>query len=1250
MAGNSSGAAPRGSETAARAAMDVAMGDESVAFEPRPAFEGWRGSAACFGEDSELALLLAQLEEEGFAEATERGYRLPWDSYYKLRDAPGHAGDLGLLRLPPEQGWRPVLSSKGTLTDSTFAVAIQGWIEPTGKRAGPEVSVVGAALSAEGRQSLLTEPAWRTTLAVKEQRSRKLEERSSDRNKRDWSTIRGCATRAGADLTDYLRKTVVVTPARLSVALRKGDNGLVEVIPGFDEAPSRWLEMFDRQPTVSERYEVPDGLGVTHVLFSPEVRTVLAEIRKMPGRRVAGERAEAFVRNPFAALGPDASKAIDPDQFQKARDEAGIAFSRFTAQALRDESGYPYDVSLLIERTLRGELSAEQIKFDGPTELEAFLRKLDGRIAAEAQCCAWAGVELEILGDTPSQAELLRRALDDWRHPGRIGAAEIFDLSRYSERVGGFGVEGTYYSPFIARKDDGQGWFGANVDLGVSFVPKGGSEPVAIVLDERNLAAFRKAVQDAIDDRRETFDFPGCPKPIPVDVGADVVATLSKVRKEVEGGAFDPKSKARGGTSAAERKGLVVKPNIDTLDYEERRELLVATGEPASLPKALRPTVSLKDHQLEGVAWLQHMWRNSPRACRGALLADDMGLGKTLQLLTFMAAVVESEPDAEPFLVVAPVSLLENWKQEIEKFFAPGALQVLTLYGHELAAKRQPKAALDAELVQAGSPKLLARGWRGSARVVLTTYETLRDLEFSLAAQRWSAMICDEAQKIKNPNALVTRAAKKQNARLKIACTGTPVENTLADLWCLFDFSQPGLLGSLKDFGARYRKPIETETEDEKQRIEELRELIAPQQLRRTKAEVAKDLPRKIVVEECRSLRLSPLQRSLYADAIGQFRTSERSRSATGLQSPLGLLQYLRKLCSDPRPPGQLATDAESIADVERHSPKMAWMLGQLKVIEAKGEKAIVFCEFRELQRTIARAIASRFGFTPDIVNGDTSTDSADAYNRQRRIEAFQAKSGFGAIVLSPIAVGFGVNIQAANHVIHFTRTWNPAKEDQATDRAYRIGQERDVYVYYPVVVADDFVTFDAKLDALLERKRALSDDMLNGAGDIDPKEFGDLQSPGGGNAFGDEPLGTEDIRSLDPQGFEAFCALLWTKMGFSRTIRTGGRGDGGVDIIAIDGARGALIQCKSSSAIGRQLGWEAVKDIHSGAPAYASRYPSITFALVAATNQGWNGPARSQAETLGVELVDGPSLERSLEAHPIKKSELQKFLLSRWS
>lgn len=1231
------------------AVVSVSWGREGARFHPQPVFDDWLSSPMSFSIGSELVLLLRQLEEEGFAELQGDCVSISWSTYYALTESCEHGAALGLLGLPRQEGWTSVVVSNGTLSDPNFTVTIQEWLDPHGQRPNGNVNIEGAVLTTGGKSSIMPEAAWCMVQAIAEQRSRKPAERTPEINKRDWSKIRGYACRAGADLSDYLRKTVVLTPERLRINLRKADlagDKLVEVIPEFDGAPRRWLEIFDRFDAVSEHYEIPDGNGLVHVVLSKEAKTVLLEIKRMPGRRIAGERAEAFVRNPFATLGPDAAKVIDAEQFERAREDAGIVFARFTAKVARSDAGRPYEVALLVEETLLGTVQAKQVKFDGPRALAAFLKKLEAKMAAGAQCCHWEGFDLEILGDTPDQAALLRGALSDWQQSGRIRAVEIFDLSKYSERIGGFGVEKPYYSPFISKKNEDEGWFPENVDLGLCFTPDEGGETVAIALDDRNLDAFREELDKARQEKRETFEFPGCPKAVPVAWAADALETLGKVREDISKKTFDPKKPTTKGRTF-ERKGLVVKPNVDVLDYEERHGALTAPMEPAALPSTLLGHIKLKDHQLDGVAWLQHLWRHSPAACRGALLADDMGLGKTIQLLTFIAAAIEREPGIDPFLVVAPVSLLENWKAEIDKFFAPGAMKVLTLYGPDLASKRAPKAAFDEGLIEAGSPKLLSPGWLGSAQVVLTTYETLRDLEFSLAAQRWSGMICDEAQKIKSPNALVTRAAKKQNARLKIACTGTPVENTLTDIWCLFDFVQPGLLGALKDFGSKYRRPIESETDEEKARISELRELIEPQKLRRTKAQVAKDLPKKIEFAGCRALPLSQRQRVLYAEAVAMFRSRSGGRQTTGLQSPLGLLQYLRRLCSDPRSPGHLSTASEPIADLERNSPKMAWMLAHLQEIKKLGEKVIVFCEFRDLQRTLQRAISDRYGFIPDVINGDTSADSVSGNGRQKRIKVFQERSGFGVIILSPLAVGFGVNIQAANHVIHFTRTWNPAKEDQATDRAYRIGQVRDVHVYYPVVVAHDFLTFDAKLHKLLEKKRALSTDMLNGAGDVGPADFGDLEAPDGGNAFSSEPMTADDIGSLDGDAFEAFCALLWNKMGYSRTIKTKRVGDGGVDVVAIKHTEGALIQCKSSIVENKELGWEGVKDVFAGSAAYIVRYPGVKFAMLAVTNRRFNQAAKRQAQILKVGLIEGDQLANMLANHPITHGELERFLLA---
>jgi hypothetical protein len=1060
----------------------------------------WLATPFLFSEHAELGALLAQLFEEGYASREGENVLLSWNDIYRLLDDAAYQDSLDLLGLPPKTDLRPALASKGSLSDQDFSIVLSGWLDQKGVPASTPARITGGVITLAGKEFLLPDSTWRLVQNVAHFHQRPADQRTPDSNQRHWAEIRREALAANAHLSDFLHKTIVLTPDQLRLGLRKSDSGelkTVEVSPEFDEAPPRWMELFDRFPTVQDRYEIPDGEGLAHILISPEVKTVLSEIKRMPGRRVSGERAEAFVRNPFALLGPDAVTVVDATAFEAEREQAGLTFQRFLPSIQRDHNGKLASAGLLIEETRQGEIHGEEYIFDSPEMLGKFITKLSERIAREAQCCIWEGYELEILGETPEHLSQLRQIHAEWIAPTITSLTDIYDLSQYSERIEGIGDEKPYYTPFIARKEDDAGWFPDNVLFGFEFSPPG-MDAITIPMDTSRVADFAELVRDAREKGRSEITLPDCPHSIPIAEAEILVSTFTAAQKDVSEGKFTPNPP--GEVKKVARKHLVVKANIDTVDYNEQRADLLGLSQDAipRLPSSLRSDIKLKDHQHYGVSWLQHLWRLSPSHCRGALLGDDMGLGKTIQLLCLIASCLEDDPDLDPVLVVAPVALLENWKEEIDKFFVHGALPILTLYGETLAGKRLPKTQLDEQLAQQGITRLLKREWLGNAKVVLTTYETLRDLEFSLAAQHWSLMICDEAQKIKNPNAMVTRAAKKQNVRFRIACTGTPVENTLTDLWCLFDFIQPGLLGSLSEFGKRYRKPIEAESDEEKERVEELRTIIFPQLLRREKKDVARDLPAKIFDSSCRRLPIGSRQRSLYGQAISSFRNS----AVSGGTAHLGLLQFLRRLCSDPQIEDRFQADRSSVAEIIEHSPKMAWLMKGLAEIQKKGEKAIVFCEFRDLQRTLQRCIASNFNVHPDIINGDTSAAADHAASRQKRIRAFQEKPGFGVIVLSPLAVGFGVNIQAANHVIHFTRTWNPAKEDQATDRAYRIGQQRDVFVYYPVIVADDFMTFDEKLDKLLDWKRGLSSDMLNGTGEIKISDFLDLPNVDGGPVF----------------------------------------------------------------------------------------------------------------------------------------------------
>lgn len=1198
----------------------------------------------------EVAPLCRQLEDEGLAQATGDGWLVSWDAAYSIRESSTYPEAANTLGFPTPTSHAPIVESTGSLTDADFAVHVVGWHDGQG-RTVHNVELCGAAIRSDTDWGLISREAWTVLCHAGQLRQRTQGQEGFADHRQVWAKIREAALRGNARLDNFLVRSVVLSPDKLEIGLRKaqiGGSKVIEIAPAFQGAPENWLEAFDRQSGVPERYDIPTAAGIVQVLVSPAVRAVLQQIKRMPGRRVAGSRAEAFIANPFAALGDDASNAIDVAHFEREREEKGVIPDTFTARIDSDAFGYPEKVGLAILSSAGGRTSEELYVFSDDGELKQFIDALSAKLQAGMQFCAWQGYDLELMGNSPAELEKLQAAYDTRRRPRvLISHAQVYDLSRYAERVEGIGEEKPYYSPFIARKDDGLGWFPENVVPVICWTPEGEEAPLALPITPDVDKLIRQRLEEAKRTGATQIELPGLSKPLPTKEAQSILGTFDEALADVKKGRFDPEKHLPRDRSKPSR--LIGRANIQSIAYQEaRRARLLAAYPPARIPAALKTGIRLKDHQIQGLAWLQHLYRESPADCRGAVLADDMGLGKTLQLLCLIASIFEEDSTASPALVVAPLSLLENWAEEVTRFFRDGTLRVLTAYGPGLAKLKISRSEVDERLRGEGLVNFLRPGWRGDAQVVLTTYETLRDLEFSFAAERWSVLVCDEAQRIKNPNALVTRSAKKQNVRFRIACTGTPVENTLADLWCLYDFVQPGLLGALNEFGRRYRKPIEAETEEEKERVQELRDLIKPQILRRMKEDVAKDLPRKTIVEDCRRLSLSGHQRALYGHAVDVFKRRTEPGRVSPFKNHLGLLHYLRLVCTDPRRYGLDVFKPEPITQYREKAPKLDWLLSTLEKIRQRGEKAIVFCEFRNIQRLLAYYIEQAFGFEPDIINGDTAASASHAESRQKRIKVFQRADGFGVLILSPLAVGFGVNIQAANHVIHYTRTWNPAKEDQATDRAYRIGQEREVFVYCPVVCADDFVTFDQKLDQLLERKRELARDMLNGSGDVTPGDFdiGDVV-PGGDVVFG-EAVTPDDAVQLRWDYFECLIAAVWKRQGFERVYRTP-QTDDGIDVVAIAGRQGYLIQCKVSGTADARLGWDAVKDVVTGAASYEVRHPGVAFRKVCATNQYFNATAAHHASLNKVELLDQVKLAELLKTYPVTMSDLEKFLLTDW-
>jgi superfamily II DNA or RNA helicase len=458
---------------------------------------------------------------------------------------------------------------------------------------------------------------------------------------------------------------------------------------------------------------------------------------------------------------------------------------------------------------------------------------------------------------------------------------------------------------------------------------------------------------------------------------------------------------------------------------------------------------TLRPYQQVGLRWLYLLARLGLGAC----LADDMGLGKTIEVLSLLLVLQRQSHDRQdpnlPSLLVAPASLLANWASEIERF-APG---LKALIAH-------PSALPAAQL------KTLAPERLRDADLVITSYGSLLRIPW-IVDRSWRLVVLDEAQAIKNPDAKQTRIAKRLKARARLALTGTPVENRLADLWSIFDFINPGLLGSSKEF-TKFAKRL---AEGAHTSYGPLRELVRPYVLRRLKTDktVIADLPDKTEIKAF--CQLSRKQAALYQQAVQEL--AERLEDATGIGRKglvLAFLMRFKQICNHP---SQWLGDG---AWSEEDSGKWARLREIAEVIAAKQEKMLVFTQFREVTAPVAAFLGSIFGKPGLILHGET-----EVKKRKELVRRFQEDEAERFFVLSLKAGGIGLNLTAASHVVHFDRWWNPAVENQATDRAFRIGQTRNVLVHKFVCRG----TVEENIDQLIEAKRQLSKDLLEGGADL---------------------------------------------------------------------------------------------------------------------------------------------------------------------
>ena len=664
----------------------------------------------------------------------------------------------------------------------------------------------------------------------------------------------------------------------------------------------------------------------------------------------------------------------------------------------------------------------------------------------------------------------------------------------------------------------------------------------------------------------------------------------------------------------------------------------------------LKQKVELLAHQEEGIAWAQQLWE---KKYPGGLLADDMGLGKTLQVLCFLEWHNTKYRSQQPYLIVAPIVLLENWQAEYPKFFDGGTLDFITLYGNGLQAFKREINHEIPELEGAERiPELRRR--RGAldvdrlrtAKLVLTTYETVRDFQLDLGLIPWAAVVIDEAQRIKTPGALVTNAVKALKTDFRLALTGTPVENSLMDLWCITDFVAPGYLDSAKSFNRDFCRPLKHPDTNIRALGDQIRERIGVHFKRRLKTDILKDLPEKhIHVQECQ-LEMPSNQADRYLATLQSVHESE----STGPESPNSILRVLHQLRDISDHPLLADSQWEEVPtpDLIEQSAKLLMTMNLLERIAHVGEKVILFAERRKTQHLLRHVIQERFGLADiSIVNGDTpgspQRENSMKVTRQQAVNRFQAASGFNAIIMSPLAAGVGLNITEANHVIHYSRWWNPAKEDQASDRVYRIGQTRPVHIYLPMATHPGFRTFDVVLHELLERKRQLSQGTLfpTEQAEVTRTEILDELRRTQPQAQSGPPLTIEDADALDPAFFEAFVATLFQAQGY-RVELTPFSGDKGVDVIAYQsqkGTGGLLIQVKQRKEGGKP-GNEAVDEILAAKPFYEEKYDS-TFQPIVITNREFTKRARRHGAANHVSTYGRQWLKKSLKQHPVTWREV---------
>ena len=915
---------------------------------------------------------------------------------------------------------------------------------------------------------------------------------------------------------------------------------------------------------------------------------------------------------------------------------AGDINANLDANTTRTKVIVPQKLSVMPKLDFNGDIIIEPVILEkNGTVNQEFQKRFNARSSVNKIYTDVKGnyylIEDEVLDGLKEIKEHKKIKADDasefLKNPEAVLTASAFDFDTnlYSDRV----LEIGEYK-YVNNK----GLSGVTSWLpeeGTSYNYTDDSEESIFEVTEKNASDIKVLINEAQLNAKTSILYNGTEIPITLALLNNVNQHINqnKLSKKIEKKSFTKSNKLK-------HKILIIKDNFEQLSYDKLNEETIKDTilNRDYIENCLRPGISLFKHQIEGLKWL--LIDCYAHNYKGALLSDDMGLGKTIQTLCFLAICKKFFYDdiKGACLIVAPVSLLENWKNEYERFIQEHIFDSVEVINNYTIKKYKISGKLDFSQISDKS-------------LVLINYDTLRANQLALGKVDWGIIVLDEAQNIKNPFARVSLAVKAMKYKFGLALTGTPIENTWVDLWSIMDFVAPGYnLGTLSEFKKKYVRELKACGKDEKKIFQlghNLNEELSPVFLRRLKNELILSgqitgLPRKHIRKISADMPEPQIKayKSVLNDYVKGTRTKGTVLQAIFRLRDISLLPNIASL--DER---SISTD--SVIPIINSSARLKLVFEELTKIKSLNEKALIFLESKKMQRILRRMLILYFDIEIEIsINGDM-----DGSKRQKIVDKFNSVDGFNVLILSPLAAGVGLNISSANHVIHLSRHWNPAKEDQATDRAYRIGQKKDVEVCIPIAKHPDLGidgAFDQKLDQLLDYKRRLSEGALFPIGDSEQDGIDLFKALGGisENINKKELPDYVDLDWIDSSNgrmFECIIERLYANKNYVAE-KTPDTNDGGVDVVALDrnGGLNFLIQCKKTASYTKAIGQSGIKEVYTAVPGYERKYGRKFNKIVITNAEKFTSGAIKLAEETNVELIGRKELEKMLKQNPVEK------------